>query len=246
MAKNLNVLYGKKSIFERLKSNPASIRKVFVEEEFNDAVILELIAKHSIRSERAPSWKIRKIKPARNVQGITAKVEPFVYTPYKKLLQEHAAQGSSLIFLDGVDDPHNLGVIIRTLSCFGKFALIISSQGGCPINDTVMHVAIGGENYISAALVDDVCQAIREAKQQGITMVGSIPDATAQTIYTLDMPSSVGVVFGGEHKGIEPQILNLLDYTMHIPTPGADLSLNITIACAIVCNEIMRKKTIAQ
>lgn len=246
MAKNLIVLYGKKSIFERLKANPASIRKVFIEDDFNDTAILNLLTKHRIRTERTPSWKIPRIKSARNVQGIVAKAEPFTYIPYEKLLCEHAANGCSLVFLDGINDPHNLGVIIRTLACLGGFGIIIPAQGACKVNDTAMHVAIGGENYVPVALVEDLSSALLEAKQTGIKIIGSVPDTTVPIIYDLAIPSTVGIVLGSEHEGMHPAIMRLLDEKVYIPTPGADLSLNITIACAIVCIEIMRKSKVHQ
>ncbi|MFH1378830.1 MAG: RNA methyltransferase [bacterium] len=246
MAKNLVVLYGKKSIHERLKSNPSTIRKIFVEEGFDDPAILGLARKHKIKLEQAFQWKIKEMKAGRNVQGIVAKVEPFVYTPFKRLLAEYSVQRYSLIFLDGIDDPHNLGVIIRSLSCFGGFGIVLPEQGACKINETAMHVAVGGENHIHASLVPNMHVALSEAKQEGFTITGCIPDthlpdSKAQLIYETDIQPPAGIVLGAEHRGLDKSILHLFDQKIYIPTPGADLSLNITIACAIVCSEIMRK-----
>lgn len=232
------ILYGKKSIAERLQTDPGSIKEAFVTDDFSDNNILTELIKHHIPTDRISEKKMRHVVPAKNVQGIAAKANPFEYTPYNKLLDLCKKGGRTLVFLDGINDPHNLGVILRTLACFGNFAVVIPEKGACEVNSTVVHVAVGGENYSLVARVENLHSSILEAKKDGIYITGSTIDTNTESIYDLKIKQPAGIVFGSEHKGIGPDILGVLDEKIHIPTPGAGLSLNITTACAIVCSYI--------
>jgi tRNA G18 (ribose-2'-O)-methylase SpoU len=123
MAKNLMVLYGINSILERLKCAPVSIRKIFIEESFTHPIIERLITKHNIRFDVVQSSDLKRITPAKDLQKIVAKVERFKYRPFEELLKQQSM--TSLVFLDGINDPHNVGVIVRTLACYGGYALVL-------------------------------------------------------------------------------------------------------------------------
>jgi len=232
------MLYGKKSILERLNTNPASIIEVFTKNDFDNAGILNMIREHNLPIKSLTEKKLKGIKSSRNVQGIIAKVVNFEYTQYEQLLSDCSARKCCLIFLDGINDPHNLGVIIRTLACFGGYGLVLPANGSCEVNDTVLHVAVGGENYLPISIVENLSTAVSEAKSLGIKIFSSVVDIAAKSIYTATLKRPLGIVFGSEHSGISKEILDLADEKLHIPTPGAALSLNINIACAIACSYI--------
>ena len=244
MAKNYMLLYGKKSILERLKINPQSIRKIFLSEDFNNPRIQALTDRLGIARERLPQDKIENMKKAKNLQGIAARVDRFVYSSFESLLE--AQSSLTPVFLDRINDPQNLGVIIRTLACLGGFCLIIPEKEACHITEAVMHVASGGENYVRVAKVTDMTAAISAAKEQGYCIMGAVIDQGAKNINMLKIKFPIALVLGAEATGITPGIQQLLDVRAYIPMQGAQLTLNVNTACAIFCNEITRQRAALQ
>jgi len=161
------LLYGKKSVGERLQVNPGSVRKIFLQDGTEAPHIERLVCKYNIFLERLPGRKIENMKRSRNVQGVIARVDKFEYTPYEELLSLPGQEKRSLVFLDRINDPQNFGVIIRSLAYFGGFAVVIPESGACMVTEAVLHVACGGENYVRIAKVPDLGDALIAAKKQG-------------------------------------------------------------------------------
>ncbi|MBU4305478.1 MAG: RNA methyltransferase [Candidatus Omnitrophica bacterium] len=243
MAKNQMLLYGKNSVYERLKIRPESIKKIFLEETFKAPHIEKLIRKRNIPVERLTMRKIENMKRAKNVQGIIACVDVFSYALYETLLQPLVQSQNTVIFLDRINDPQNLGVIIRTLACFGGFDAVIPEKAACRVTEAVLHVASGGENYVRLAMVSDILQAVKTAKARGYRLMGGIADADgAQDINKLRISFPCALVLGAETTGISAEIRELLDAKVYIPMPGAHLSLNVSMAATIFSYEITRQR----
>ena len=141
-------LYGKNSVMERLKTHPGSIHRIYVQENFRDPEIKRLIGSLNIPVTRVSERDLLRIKSADRLQGIVAEVDKFRYTPFNELLHLPEKERPSFILLDSLNDPHNLGTIMRTAACFSGFAIVIPEHGSCEVNETVIHVASGGENYV--------------------------------------------------------------------------------------------------
>lgn len=242
MAKNTMVLYGRNSVFERLKANPKSIRKVFLEENFQVPYIEELIKKNNIPVERLSAKDLVRVKPTKDLQGITARVEDFKYSSFEELLERPQDQRLTLIFLDRISDPQNLGVIIRTAACFGGFALIIPKFQACAVTEAVLHVASGGENHVAVCMVSNISNAIIAAKKQGYWIMGALVSDDAKSLNKVSLPFPLAVVFGSEGEGIRYGVKKHLDLEVQIPMKGAGLSFNVAMAGAIFCYEITRQK----
>jgi 23S rRNA (guanosine2251-2'-O)-methyltransferase len=240
MAKNLMILYGINSILERLKCDPESIRKIFIEESFTHREIERLITKNNTRFDIVSVRELKRITPAKDLQKIVAKVEQFEYVPFEDLLKQKSK--TALVFLDGIHDPHNVGVILRTLACYGGFALVLPEHAACSINDTVMHVASGGENYVPVAQVPDLSAAVAKAHARGFTLYGSLPAGEASAITTLTFTFPLAIVLGAEARGISEDVLAKVDHKIMIPMDGAPLSFNVNNACAIMCYEIAKQR----
>lgn len=238
-------LYGKNSVLERLKVNPASIRKILLQDNFKAAQIETLIEASNIPVERLPSRKLARIKPAKDLQGIVAKVDKFAYIPFDTLLDRPKDAQLTIVFLDRINDPQNLGVIIRTVACFGGFSLIIPKFEACEVNETVLHVAQGGENYVSISMVTNLANAIKAAKECGYWILGANVSEEAKDINEVSLPFPLGLVMGSEGKGIRYGLQKLLDIKARIPMQGAALSFNVNIACAMFCYEISRQRRIS-
>ena len=241
MAKNLMILYGKKSVTERLKINPSSIRKIFLQDNFTSSEIKQDIIRKKIRFSRLSEKHMKLITKAKNTQGIIAKVEQFEYTPFDTIINQPDKKQPILVFLDRINDPHNVGVIMRTLACFGECALILPESETCGVNDTAMHVSMGGENYLPIARVRHLSETLALVKGRGYHIIGAMPDEKAENINSASFTFPVAVVFGSEKDGISQELHKLLDRKIHIPAAGAPLSLNVTVACGIVCNALLGK-----
>lgn len=240
LSKNVMCLYGKNSVFERIKANPASIKKIFVSENFSEPVIQAAIKAANIPLECFSKHELSKIKNISNHQGIIAYVSPFVYAFYEDLINEKEHK-RCILFLDRVYDPHNLGAIIRTAACFGTFAIVIPKHKACEVTEAVLHVASGGENYVPISLVPNLLNAITKAKKSGYWIIGAVPEE-GDDITKVDIPFPLGIVLGSEGEGIRYGIDKHLDIKVRIPMKGVPLSLNVTVACAIICHEVSKNK----
>jgi len=235
-------LYGKNSVLERLKANPGSIRKIFLQDNFNAPDIMKAIESANIPFKRVAEKELLRIKRADRLQGIIAEVNKFTYTPFEKLLDMSEEKRLSLIFLDSINDPHNLGSILRITACFGDFAVVIPMHGACEVNETVLHVASGGENFIPVSMVTNLSNALAEAKKAGYWAVGTVVEG-GEDINKVSLPFPLCLVLGSEGKGIRYGIQKHLDLKVTLPMAGAPLSLNVAMACAIFCREIAKQRS---
>lgn len=242
MAKNYMLLYGKNSVLERLKTNAATIRKAFLRDSLEAPEIEALVQAHAVPVERLPAQELEKMRPTKDLQGVIARVDKFEYASYEELLSESAARRLTFLFLDRINDPQNLGTIIRVAACFGGFAVVIPEFKACEVNETVLHVASGGENYVSVAMVSNISHAVLKAKEAGYWILGAVVDDDAQDIQRLSAPFPLGIVLGSEGEGIRHGVRKHLDIKARIPMRGAPLSFNVSNACAILCYEIAKQK----
>ncbi len=240
MAKKYMLLYGKKSILERLRTNPKSIRKIIKADNFKSLEIDQLIVKHDISVKILSAKKVQDQKQTKNVQGVIARVEHFEYSDFNDLLDQ--SDKLSLFFLDRINDPQNLGVIIRCLACFGGFAIILPEKGATHITEAVIHVSSGGENYVKIAKVDDLQKAISKAKKRGLNIAGAVVDDRAIDIHKIKLATPLGIVLGAETTGISSQIQEQLDQKIFIPMPGRNLSFNLAMAATIFSYEVTKQR----
>ena len=235
-------LYGKNSILERLKANPESVKKVYFAENFKDPRLKEAVHSANIPYEKVGERKLERIKRADRLQGIVAEVDSFKYTDFDDLLSEPASKDLSFIFLDSIFDPHNLGSIIRTAACFGKFAVVIPQHGACEVTDAVMHVASGGENYVPVSMVNNTSTALLKAKNAGFWIVGTVV-GEGEEVNKVSLPFPLCLVLGSEGKGIRHGVQKHLDLKISLPMKGAALSFNVAMASSIFCYEITKQKS---
>jgi 23S rRNA (guanosine2251-2'-O)-methyltransferase len=235
-------LYGKNSIIERIQANPGSIRTIYIREGLSLPAIERSSRAHKIQIERLSVGDLEKMRPQKDLQGVVAKVDKFQYATVDELLHEAIHGGRTILFLDRINDPHNLGVIIRLSACFGGFSIAIPSREACQINETVLHVASGGENYVPIASVNNLAPVIDKAKELGFWIAGAVVDGEGEDITRVSFPFPLGVVLGSEGAGIRKGLQKRIDIRTWIPMRGAPLSFNVNVACAIFCHEISKQK----
>lgn len=235
-------LYGKNSVKERLRKNPQTIHAVYIEDKFADGDIEKLIKANNITAKRLPQDKLNKIKFSSNLQGILAEADNFKYSDFSELLEEGLAKNETIIFLDRVYDPQNLGAIMRNAACFGGFSLVIPKHKACEVTETVLHVACGAENYVKTAMVSNISNAVITAKKEGFWIMGAVLDANAKDLSAISIPFPLGIVLGSEGEGVRYGVGKQIDIKARIPMRGAELSYNVSAASAIFCYEINRQK----
>ncbi len=228
-------LYGKRSIGERLKADPKSIKRLYLEEGVSRPEILSLGRKAAVPVEYLRPQRFAQLAQGNQTQGIIAEVSKFVYRDFDELISRDPK--TVLIFLDRVNDPHNLGVILRSCACFGNFSVVLPGYESAQVNETVLKVACGAENYVPVSLITNLSVAIQKAQKQGYWIAATVVEGGDNPRHAgLNFP--LGLVFGSEGEGVRPGLLKHVDYRLTLPMSGAGLSFNVAIAASIFCYEI--------
>lgn len=235
------LLYGKNAVVERLKANMRGVRKVIVSEEFEDAAALELIKARRIPVQKVSAREMLKMKRTERAQGIIAEVDPFRYSPFEELILAPKEEKLSFIFLDEVTDPQNLGAIIRIAACFGGFGIVIPERGACEVNETVLNIASGGDNYVPVCRMNNLTNALIHAKKAGYWAAGAVVQG-GEDLTKVSFPFPLCIVMGSEGKGIHYGVDKHLEMKVTLPMKGAALSFNVAMASAVFCYEISKQK----
>jgi 23S rRNA (guanosine2251-2'-O)-methyltransferase len=235
-------LYGKNPVIERLKTNPKSIRRIMIDELHVDlAYIRKKCNQWGIGMQTVPHTKIQRLAQNVNTQGILADIEDFSYVGIEDLLNACLEKKRIPVFLDNLNDPQNLGGILRTCGALGVFDIVIPTTESVSVTESVLRVACGGENYLSVAKVSNLGNAIEKAKKMGFWILGTVvEEGTSLTEQTLKFP--LGLVMGSEEKGVRDIILKKLDAKVMVPMKNQRMSLNVAHATSILCYEIVRQK----
>ncbi|MEI6437477.1 MAG: RNA methyltransferase [Candidatus Omnitrophota bacterium] len=235
-------IYGKNPVLERLKANPKSVRVIFVQSGHPEhSYIATKAKKHNIPVQVVEARKMLKLGRSLNTQGLLMDVEDFEYVDYELVLEEAAAGATVLVFIDGLNDPQNLGAIIRSLGCLGGFTLVLPTHDSVHVTDAVLRVACGGENHARVAKVNNLNQAISKAKSAGIWIAGSVVKDGVDLKAT-KLPFPLALVIGSEEKGIREVTLPRLDLKLTIFMAHPRMSLNAAHAASIFCYEINKQR----
>ena len=235
-------LFGRNSIIERLRSNPTSIKKIYVQHGFKGTLFIHKKARQwGIPVFPVPQSKMMKIGRDKNTQGILADVDDITYVPCGELLETALKKKRCPVFLDGLNDPQNLGAIIRSLACLGRISVVLPTHDSVSVTETVLRVASGGENHIPFAKVSNLGNAIKKAKEEGFQIAGAVVRG-GKCLSEVKLPYPLGLVIGSEQKGIRDIIRKTLDIELSIPMACDTLSFNAAHATTVLCYEITKQK----
>lgn len=234
-------IYGKNPVVERIRSAPGSIKKLYLQKRTELSDVVKEAKKAGLCFESIDKAEFLKLCSGVNSQGVMAEVNDFEYTPFTEVLDDCLEEITVIVFADEITDPQNLGGIIRNLACLGGFSLVIPEHNSAEVNETVLKVANGGENFVKISKVTNTASAIRDIKKKGVWVVGADVDG-AKDIRRMEWRYPLAVVIGSEGKGIRPGILKELDERVSLPMGGARLSYNAAVASALFCHEINRDK----
>ncbi len=235
-------LYGRNPVVERLKSNPKTIRMIYIQEGQRDAAYIRLKAKKwGIPVANIPHSKMLKMARSINTQGLLVEVDDFIYGDYQEILTTAVKKRRTLLFLDNLNDPQNLGSILRTCAGLGDFVVVLPSHDSVDVTEAVLRVACGGDNYIPVAKVSNLHQAIGDAKKAGFWIAGAVVEE-GKDLFQESLPFPLAIIIGSEHKGIRDIIRKQLDIQLAIPMAAPRMSLNAAQAATIFCYEITKQK----
>ena len=178
-----------------------------------------------------------------NYQGVIAVVPPFEYVEIQDILNEAKEKNEDpfVLILDGIEDPHNLGSIIRTAETAGVHGIIIPKRRAASVNSTVNKTSAGAVEHMKIARVTNISDAIEELKQQGLWICGTDIDAN-KYYYNQDLTGPLGIVIGNEGKGMGDKVKKNCDFLIKIPMKGKVTSLNAAVSTGIVVYESVKQR----
>jgi len=238
-----NIIFGKNSVKEALISKNREIDKIIILNTIHtDSKISEIkqLAKESgVVFQFVGGDKFYPYKEY-NHQGIIAIVSPVKYVSLQSFIETHQEHGN-LVMVDGVEDPHNLGAIIRTCVCAGIEGIIIPSRRNVSINATVEKASAGATNHISIIKVNSPISAIQELKNNSWWVIAAEAGAK-DNYFDIDYSDMKFVlIMGGEHTGVSKSLMNSTDYGVKIPMLTDFNSLNVSNATSIILFEYVRQ-----
>jgi 23S rRNA (guanosine2251-2'-O)-methyltransferase len=235
MNKEINLIYGKNPVIEAIKAKKAL--KVFVITNFNDQKILNLIKENQLNMISIPPNEMERMCHGVH-QGVAAELKPYQTVSLEEIIYKAKNKDKKIIvMLDGIEDPHNLGAILRSADVFEASGIVLPKHNSVSLNATVAKTSAGAINYVPVAVVNNLNQAISKLKEEGYWVVAT--DGSANISYSsLKYDFPVVVVIGSEGKGVSPLVLKNSDYIVKIPQFGHVNSLNASVAAGILLAEV--------
>lgn len=224
------IVYGKNVIREAVYAS-RPIFNMYVDQKFSDHKFLAFLEEKGIRYELVSKEKLNQLTDLQNHQGLVANVKDYETYTLEEVVDQNVKQ--RFLILDGLEDPHNLGAILRTAEATKLSGIIMSKKGQVQLNATVAKVSSGAIEHVKVISVSNINQAIMNLQKLGIIVVGT--DGNTELTYD-DMPldQSLAVVLGNEGVGIRPLVKNNCDMLVKIPMFGKINSLNVSVAAALM------------
>ncbi len=242
------IIYGKNAVIEALEHGERKFNKILISNNArSDAKIEEIkqLAKQSgIVFQFVSKDKLNYLVPEGRHQGVVAQIAPIEYIELEEFIENHRNKQASLVIMDGIEDSHNIGAIIRSCVCAGIDGVILPSRRGVLINSTVEKTSAGAINHIAVIKTNSLVNTIQKLKENDYWVIASdhhAEDNHYEVDYT-DM--NFALIMGAEHAGISKSLLKLADYKIKIPMLTNFNSLNVSNAAAIILFEYVRQKLI--
>ncbi|BCG61218.1 23S rRNA (guanosine(2251)-2'-O)-methyltransferase RlmB [Paenibacillus sp. URB8-2] len=244
--KNEEILAGKHSVLEALRAG-RTLNKIWIAENAQKALTAPIVAEArqaGVIVQHVDKRKLDQLAPGVQHQGVVAQAAPYAYAEVDDLLAAAEAKGEHpfLLLLDEIEDPHNLGSILRSADCTGVHGVIVPKRRSAQITATVSKTSAGAVEYVPVARVTNLGQTIDRLKELGIWVVGTDVD-TDQDLFGSDIfTGPVAVVIGNESKGMGRLIREKCDILLKLPMLGRINSLNASVAAGVIMYEVLRRR----
>ena len=239
-------IYGKNAVIEALESDNREFNRILISNtsRADEKIerIKELAKANGVVFQFVGKEKLNQIAQEARHQGVIAQVAPIKYMDLDEFIDKNSDQLTSVVILDGVEDSHNLGAIIRSCVCAGVKGIILPSRRGVLVNSTVEKTSAGAVNHISIIKVNSIVNAVQRLKERNYWVIAAdhhSDDNHFDIDYT-DM--NFALIMGAEHAGISKSLLNLSDFKIKIPMLTNFNSLNVSNATAIILFESVKQQ----
>ena len=236
---------GRNSVIELLESGK-DINKIYIlkgERHGSINKIIELSKKNKIVVVEVEKQKLNQMSQTGNHQGVIAVVPPFEYCEVEDILEEAEKRKEEpfILILDGIEDPHNLGSIIRTAETAGVHGIIIPKRRAATVNSTVSKTSAGAVEHMKIARVNNINDTIKQLKEAGVWICGTDMD-TNTYYYNQDLKGPLAIVIGSEGFGMSRLVKQNCDFIIKIPMKGKIRSLNASVSAGIVIYEAVKQR----
>ncbi len=238
---------GRNAVLELLESGK-DINKIYIAKGEKHGSINKIIAiarQKKIVIVEKDRRQLSQMAQTENFQGVIATVPPFEYCDIEDILEEARKKQEDpfVLILDGIEDPHNLGAIIRTAETAGIHGIIIPKRRAASVNSTVSKVSAGAAEHMKVARVNNITDSIQKLKDAGLWICGTDMD-TKTYYYDQDLTGALGIVIGSEGNGMSNKVKNNCDFIVKIPMLGKITSLNASVSAGIVVYEAVKQRNI--
>ena len=237
---------GRNAVLEAFRSGKC-VDKLFILDGCQDGPV-RTIAREARKTDTIINYvtkeRLDQLSETRAHQGVIAQVAAYEYSTVDEILARAEEKGEPpfLVLLDNVEDPHNLGAIIRTANLAGAHGVIIPKRRAVGLTSTVAKTSAGAINYTPVAKVTNIAKTIEELKEKGIWFVCA--DMGGETMYDLDLTGPMGLVIGNAGEGVSRLVREACDFTASIPMKGDIDSLNASVAAGVLAYEIVRQRLV--
>lgn len=235
---------GRNAVLEAFRSGKA-IDKLFVQDGCKDGPILSITRearKQDTLIKYVPRERLDQLSETGKHQGVIAYAAAYEYAEVEDILKNARDKGEEpfIFLLDNIEDPHNLGAIIRTANLAGAHGVIIPKRRAVGLTATVAKTSAGALNYTPVAKVTNLAATIDELKKEGLWFVCA--DMGGESMYRLNLKGPIGLVIGNEGEGVSRLVKEKCDYIASIPMKGDIDSLNASVAAGVLAYEIVRQR----
>ncbi len=234
---------GKNAVRQALEAE-LTINKLMVDKNVatHRDEIVSLAQKKRVKIEYLPKPVLDKKSQTGHHQGFIAEAVDFKYCETADILALANAKGEMpfVVLLDGIEDPHNFGAIIRSCECAGVHGIIIPKNRACQVNETVIRTSTGAITNMLIAKVTNLKNAIDELKESGVFVMAA--ELGGENIYNKNLNIPLGIIIGSEGFGVKQSLRSYADEVITLPLKGKVNSLNASVACGIVVFEILRQR----
>lgn len=240
----MSLIYGVHAVEEALAARGRSFEFVAIAAGRGDArlqKIVQLCRAAGVPVRTIPRDQLTRLANTGSHQGVVAVTAEKQYGDLEDVLKNKRGQHSFLIVLDGVEDPHNLGAIIRTAEGAGADGIVLPERRATGVTATVVKASAGASEYLPIAKVTNLGRAVEEIKSFNIWTVG-LDERSSQRYDQLDYKMDCALVFGAEGHGLHQHVREKCDYLVSIPMLGKVASLNVSVAAAVVMYEVVRQR----
>jgi 23S rRNA (guanosine2251-2'-O)-methyltransferase len=240
----MNVIYGMNSVAEALKARGKAFQWVGVAKERHDLRlqrVIEECRRISIPVRFLPRVELDRMAGTGAHQGVVAVTSAKQYTDLDDVLAAKRGKYSLVVVLDGVEDPHNLGAILRTADSAGADGVVIPERRAAGITGTVAKASAGASEYLPVAKVTNISRTLEDLKSKGLWIAG-LDERGPQTYDKVDYKMDCAVVLGAEGKGLHDLVKRKCDFLVSIPMRGKVPSLNVSVAAGVMLYEVARQR----